>query len=408
MAYILLSISQFWLLLMGLCCAYQLGYTLLSLVKTPRWKPGAGTNRYAVLICARNEAAVLPKLLESLRAQDYPGVLDLYVAADNCTDDTARLARKGGATVFERHDLVHVGKGYALNFLLHRIWAEGKHYDGYLLFDADNLARPDFVRRLDGVFGPECPVVAGYRNTKNYRGWVAAGQGLCFIREVRFLNCPRTLLGFSGNVTGTGFLVSEEILRTAGGWPWHCLCEDLEFSTVQMIAGRRIAYCPQAEYFDEQPATLSQSVRQRLRWCKGFLQVMASRGAGLGRAALRGSWSCADLLISRIAPVLFNLLALGFAAVGAALAGGPVLVLAALGRILACGYLSMLVMAALTTCTEWKRIQAPAVWKLAGIFTFPLYMATYLPIALVACVRRVEWTPVAHTRAVSLNQLDAG
>lgn len=408
MAYILLSISRFWLLLMGLCCAYQLGYTLLSLVKTPRWKPGAGTNRYAVLICARNEAAVLPKLLESLRAQDYPGVLDLYVAADNCTDDTARLARKGGATVFERHDLVHVGKGYALNFLLHRIWAEGKHYDGYLLFDADNLARPDFVRWLDGVFGPECPVVAGYRNTKNYRGWVAAGQGLCFIREVRFLNCPRTLLGFSGNVTGTGFLVSEEILRTAGGWPWHCLCEDLEFSTVQMIAGRRIAYCPQAEYFDEQPATLSQSVRQRLRWCKGFLQVMASRGAGLGRAALRGSWSCADLLISRIAPVLFNLLALGFAAVGAALAGGPVLVLAALGRILACGYLSMLVMAALTTCTEWKRIQAPAVWKLAGIFTFPLYMATYLPIALVACVRRVEWTPVAHTRAVSLNQLDAG
>lgn len=408
MAYILLSISRFWLLLMGLCCAYQLGYTLLSLVKTPRWKPGAGTNRYAVLICARNEAAVLPKLLESLRAQDYPGVLDLYVAADNCTDDTARLARKGGATVFERHDLVHVGKGYALNFLLHRIWAEGKHYDGYLLFDADNLARPDFVRRLDGVFGPECPVVAGYRNTKNYRGWVAAGQGLCFIREVRFLNCPRTLLGFSGNVTGTGFLVSEEILRTAGGWPWHCLCEDLEFSTVQMIAGRRIAYCLQAEYFDEQPATLSQSVRQRLRWCKGFLQVMASRGAGLGRAALRGSWSCADLLISRIAPVLFNLLALGFAAVGAALAGGPVLVLAALGRILACGYLSMLVMAALTTCTEWKRIQAPAVWKLAGIFTFPLYMATYLPIALVACVRRVEWTPVAHTRAVSLNQLDAG
>lgn len=408
MAYILLSISRFWLLLMGLCCAYQLGYTLLSLAKTPRWKPGAGTNRYAVLICARNEAAVLPKLLESLRAQDYPGVLDLYVAADNCTDDTARLARKGGATVFERHDLVHVGKGYALNFLLRRIWAEGKHYDGYLLFDADNLARPDFVRRLDGVFGPECPVVAGYRNTKNYRGWIAAGQGLCFIREVCFLNCPRTLLGFSGNVTGTGFLVSEEILRTAGGWPWHCLCEDLEFSTVQMIAGRRIAYCPQAEYFDEQPATLSQSVRQRLRWCKGFLQVMASRGAGLGRAALRGSWSCADLLISRIAPVLFNLLALGFAAVGAALAGGPVLVLAALGRILACGYLSMLVMAALTTCTEWKRIQAPAVWKLAGIFTFPLYMATYLPIALAACVRRVEWTPVAHTRAVSLNQLDAG
>lgn len=408
MAEILLSISRFWLLLMGICCAYQLGYTILSLIKTPRWKPGPGTNRYAVLICARNEQAVLPKLLESLRAQDYPGVLDVYVAADNCTDDTARLARKGGATVFERHDLVHVGKGYALNFLLHHIWAEGKHYDGYILFDADNLARPDFVRRLDGVFSTGCPVVAGYRNTKNYRGWVAAGQGLCFIREVRFLNAPRTLLGFSGNVTGTGFVVSEEILRAAGGWPWHLLCEDLEFSTEQMIAGRRIAYCPQAEYFDEQPSTLAMSVRQRMRWCKGFLQVIGSRGAGLVRAAMRGRWSCADLLISRIAPVLFNLLALGFAAAGAALAGGPVVVLGALGRILAGGYCSMAVMAALTTCTEWKRIQAPAVQKLAGIFTFPFYMATYLPIALAACVRKVEWTPVTHTRAVGLGQLDAG
>ena len=408
MAELFFSISRFWLLLMGICCAYQLGYTLLSLMKTPRWRPGPCTNRYAVLICARNEAAVLPKLLESLRAQDYPGVLDLYVAADNCTDDTARLARKAGATVFERHDRTRVGKGYALDFLLHRIWAEGRHYDGYILFDADNLARPDFVRRLDGVFSTGCPVVAGYRNTKNYRGWVAAGQGLCFIREVRFLNAPRTLLGFSGNVTGTGFLVSEEILRDAGGWPWHCLCEDLEFSTVQMVAGRRIAYCPQAEYFDEQPASLRQSVRQRLRWCKGFLQVMAKRGPAMGRAALRGSWSCADLLISRIAPVLFNLLALGFAAAGAVLSGGALIALGALGRILVCGYLSMMAMAALTTCTEWKRIQAPVAQKLAGIVTFPFYMATYLPIALAACVRKVEWTPVAHTRAVTLNQLDAG
>ena len=45
MAYILLSISRFWLLLMGICCAYQLGYTLLSLVKTPRWKLGPCTNK---------------------------------------------------------------------------------------------------------------------------------------------------------------------------------------------------------------------------------------------------------------------------------------------------------------------------------------------------------------------------
>ena len=169
---------------MGICCAYQLGYTLLSLVRTPRWKPGPCTNKYAVLICARNEAAVLPKLLESLRAQDYPGVLDLYVAADNCTDDTAHLARKAGATVFERHDRTRVGKGYALDFLVHRIWAEGKHYDGYILFDADNLARPDFVR---GWTGYSPPAARWWRATGTPRtigaGWprarVCASSGRC-------------------------------------------------------------------------------------------------------------------------------------------------------------------------------------------------------------------------------------
>ena len=81
----------------------------------------------------------------------------MYVAADNCTDGTAEAARQAGATVFERQNKQLVGKGYALDFLLKKIWALGKHYDGYFVFDADNLLRPDFVRRMDGVFGPRVP-----------------------------------------------------------------------------------------------------------------------------------------------------------------------------------------------------------------------------------------------------------
>ena len=128
----------------------------------------------------------------------------------------------------------------------------------------------------------------------------------------------------------------------------------------------------------------------------------------MARAALRGNWSCADLLISRLAPVLCNLLALGFAAAGAVLLGDVTAAAVTVGRVLLCGYGSMAAMAALTTLTEWRRIQAPAAQKLAGIFTFPFYMATYLPIALAACVRKVEWKPITHTRAVALSQLDAG
>ncbi len=49
---------------------------------------------YAVLICARNESAVIADLIGSLRSQTYDqSLLHIFVLADNCTDDTSAIAR---------------------------------------------------------------------------------------------------------------------------------------------------------------------------------------------------------------------------------------------------------------------------------------------------------------------------
>lgn len=79
-----------------LCYALQLFYTLLTCVKKPKtFAPAPKTKRYALLICARNEESVIGYLLDSALAQDYPAeLLDCYVAADNCSDGTARIAGK--------------------------------------------------------------------------------------------------------------------------------------------------------------------------------------------------------------------------------------------------------------------------------------------------------------------------
>lgn len=88
------------------CYAYQFLYipAVLWLRRRRAALPAApASNHYAILICARNEAAVIGDLLASLRAQTYPReLLTVYVLADNCTDDTARIAREGGAVVYER------------------------------------------------------------------------------------------------------------------------------------------------------------------------------------------------------------------------------------------------------------------------------------------------------------------
>jgi len=40
------------------------------------------------------------------------------------------------------------------------------------------------------------------------------------------------------------------------------------------------------------------------------------------------------------------------------------------------------------------------------LFTFPLFMATYIPIAVSAMFKKVEWKPIVHTADVSIEELE--
>ena len=99
---------------------YQIAISLCSLVKLKE-KPivNEKKNKFMAIIPAHNESAVVVNLIESLKRQDYPKELfDIYVIADNCTDNTAQLAKDAGAIVYERFDEEHKTKGYALNWFL--------------------------------------------------------------------------------------------------------------------------------------------------------------------------------------------------------------------------------------------------------------------------------------------------
>ena len=118
----------------GLLCAYQTLYIAVSLISGKRRKKthDRTNRRFAVLIAARNEEKVIGQLIDSVKSQDYPyGLIDVYVAADNCTDGTAAVSLSHGAKVFVRNDTTHIGKGYVLRFLLDKIKATGKWYDAF-------------------------------------------------------------------------------------------------------------------------------------------------------------------------------------------------------------------------------------------------------------------------------------
>ena len=250
------------------CYAYQFAYIPIALLKRQKPLPDGALHRFAVLIAARNEEAVIGNLIDSLKQQSYPAeLISIYVVADNCTDSTADVAQAHGATVICRHDCDRIGKGYALQYLLRHI---RESYDAYLVFDSDNVVDPNYICEINKIFSAGYDIVTSYRNTKNYGdNWISSGYGLWFLREAQYLNRPRALLGASCGVSGTGFLFSRRILEQCGGWNFFLLTEDIEFTAYNITHGEKIGYCPTAVFYDEQPTGFQQSVRQRTRWVQG-------------------------------------------------------------------------------------------------------------------------------------------
>ena len=397
------------------CYAYQFLYipAVLWLRRRRAALPAApASNHYAILICARNEAAVIGDLLASLRAQTYPReLLTVYVLADNCTDDTARIAREGGAVVYERFNRQQVGKGYALQTLLTHIARDvPAGYDGYFIFDADNLLSPDYIEQMNRTFSAGHDIITSYRASKNYGdNWISAGYALWFLRESRYLNHARSLLGTSCAVSGTGFLFSRAVLEETGPWPFHLLTEDIEFSIHEILQGRKIAFCPDAVLYDEQPTTFRQSWRQRLRWSRGYLQVFGRYGLDLMKGMFGGSFSCYDMAMNIMPAAVLSCVSIVVnvaAAIQTFLAGGDLSgLLLSVAQLVVNLYLTLFALGAITTVSEWRQIHCSSFKKVLYAFTFPLFMLTYLPIVVVSLFVSPGWKPIAHRRACTVRQI---
>ncbi|MCI8515225.1 MAG: glycosyltransferase family 2 protein [Lachnospiraceae bacterium] len=404
------------ILFMG-CYFYQAVYVLIGLFKKDEEGPeNPELKHYAVLISARNESAVIGELLQSIQQQDYPsGLIDTYVIADNCVDHTADIARSHGAHVFERFQSAKVGKGYALDYAFHKIAAEKgiRYYAGYLVFDADNVLDKNYIREMNRTFSLGYPVITSYRNSKNYdSNWISAGYALWFLRESRFLNGARMKCHTSCAISGTGFLVSSETIEKDHGWKYSLLTEDIEFSTDHIIRGDRIGYCSKAILYDEQPIDFKASWNQRMRWTKGFYQVFARYGGKLLNGIFRNrSFPCYDMLMT-IAPAtlitLTSLLLNGFFTVGGILTGHARVTeasLLAMGGCLTSIYLSLLAFGSVTIIAERKQIHCKTSRCLLYLFTFPIFLFTYIPISVAALFKNVTWKPVPHTIIRSTEQI---
>ena len=384
---------------------YQFVYILVPFLKKDKPHKETVFHKYAVLISARNEENVIATLVDSIHHQDYPQeFIDIYVIADNCDDETAARAREAGANVFVRHDKKKVGKGYALDYALHRIFKEhGKDaYDGFFVFDADNILDTNYISAMNRTFSDGHRIITSYRNSTNYgTNWISAGYALWYIRESKFLNYSRMLLGTGCAISGTGFLVSKEVIHKNDGWKYFLLTEDIEFSISNSMKGEKIAYCKDAILYDEQPQTFKQSWTQRLRWARGFLQVFKKYGFKLfGHIFKDKSFTCYDMSMT-ILPAIFLTLfiaVINTIAITIGICRGEDWHGLAISLIqwVSSAYIMMVMLGAITTVCESKRIHTSAWKKFKYLFTFPIFLFTYVPISIVAIFKNVQWEPTRH------------
>ena len=274
------TITIFWL--------YQIMVSLCSLVKI-KDKPLkiSKDHRFMAIIPAHNEETVVANLVESLKKQNYNKELyDIYVIADNCTDNTAQVAREAGAIVYERYHVSKKTKGHALDWFLQQKIEENAPYDAFFVFDADNIVDPDFIKNMNKKLCQGEEVVQGYRDIKNPTdSWITAGYAIFYWTMHRFYHLARYNLGLSPLLNGTGFMVRFDVVKPEGGLKTVTLTEDIEFSLKRIIKGKRLGWATDAIVYDEQPVGFKQSWSQRSRWTVGHMQCIKEYTKQLAVAA---------------------------------------------------------------------------------------------------------------------------
>ena len=342
--------------------------------------------RVAVLVPAHDEAAIIRATLASITPQLLAGDR-LLVVADNCSDDTARLAREGGAEVVERFDTLRRGKGYALDFGVRHL--AGQPPEVVIVVDADCQVGEGAIDCLARRYHQaQRPVQALYLMR------APAGSGLKvqvaeFAWRVKNLVRPRgwARLGLPCQLMGAGMAFGWHDLALINLANGH-LVEDVKLGLDLCQQGKPPVFCPEALVTSQFPASQQGMNSQRTRWEHGHLGLMLADAPKRALAAIsqrNGSLLAMtlDLLVPPLALLVLALLGLNLVTWLAYWLSGH-----ATPAWIA---LAALVMLGLAVVLAWARFCRELI-PFSVLLYAPFYAARKIPLYLGFLIKRqVEW-----------------
>ncbi|TYQ16633.1 UNVERIFIED_CONTAM: cellulose synthase/poly-beta-1,6-N-acetylglucosamine synthase-like glycosyltransferase [Acetivibrio alkalicellulosi] len=366
--------------------------------------------KFALIIAAHNEEKVITHIVHSLYRQNYPkNLYDIFVIADNCTDNTAKIAREHGAIVLERTNYTKKGKGHALEWMFSKIFEMDEKYDAISVFDADNLVSANFLLEMNKQLCKGHKVVQGYIDSKNpYDSWITCSYSIAFWLSNRVFQLPRYHLGLSCGLCGTGFCIDLDTLKNIG-WGATCLTEDLEFTLKLALRDMKVAWAHDAIVYDEKPITLKQSWSQRKRWMQGHADC-ASRflGSLFKKAFKHGdlvAFDCAVYLFQPIRLIFIGLITI-MMWIQSVFPQSPFFNLKYVFPT-EVWYIFVILQFVYgpTVILAEKRFKLKTIM---GFLVYPFYCLTWIPITIQGFMNKnnKDWSHTDHSREISINDLE--
>lgn len=414
--------------IISILCAYKAIFVIVGLLKVKHFPAAKQQHTYGICIAARNEEKVIQNLLESILNQDYPqDKLRVFVVADNCTDNTAQIVRDFAAehnltniSLYEHNNPDERTKGFALKYLFERVQEDFTiaGYEGYFIFDADNVLHPDYISRMNEAFDAGKKIVTSFRNSKNTnQNWISFGYAMHWIGTCLFENRAKGVLDQACRIQGTGFLFANELVKN--GWPYTSLTEDRAFCSDAVVQNYRISYCDDAVFYDEQPYKLKVALRQRLRWAKGHLQSSVENCPKLltnmfkRHKTFTTTWDCFWLnfpgaIESGIRRLLtWTLQMIIFALIGTNFLNNVwEVIIFAYFMGLVKSWLGNMFRGLITIIWYRKRIGKLPFWKTAfHLLMFQLFYEIGRWCSYIALFKKVEWKPIPHDTVMDINAL---
>lgn len=291
--------------------AYQLLLSIFALfAKTSTSFTAERNRKFVIVIPAHNEEQVIAKTLYSLFGMVYQrNLYDLVVVADNCTDNTAKIARKLGAKVLERTNDEKRGKGYALRWGFDQILEWEENYEAVVVLDSDSLISGNFLEVMNYYLEKGSKVIQSSDLVIPQPGaWSSESIRIGFLLYNYVKPMGRKLLGFDMGLRGNGMCFSADILKEHPWKAWS-LTEDVEYGLSLLMKGIKIDFAPEANIWAQMPVKAENAESQRTRWEMGRYPIIKKYAPGLlKRFITKASFKYFDAFIELITPPLVNLL----------------------------------------------------------------------------------------------------